>query len=45
MFINLINQFTVQDHGGEYEKRPLKSLLYYCSEALEIKVLGYVIEK
>ena len=41
----LIDKFSLQEHKGEYEKRPLKSLLYYCGESLEKKVSGYVIDK
>lgn len=40
-----IDKFSLQEHEGEYENRPLESLLYYCGESLGIKVLGYVIEK
>lgn len=43
--MNIIDEFSLQEHEGEYEKRPLKSLLYYCGESLEVKVAGYVIEK
>ena len=43
--MNLIDKFSLQEHDGEYENRPLKSLLYYCGEALGTKVSGYVIDK
>lgn len=43
--MNLIDKFSIQEYEGEYEKRPLKSLLYYCGEALGTKVSGYVVEK
>lgn len=43
--MNLIDKFSLQEHDGEYEDRPLKSLLYYCGEALGVKVPGYVIDK
>lgn len=43
--MNLIDKFSLQEHDGEYEDRPLKSLLYYCGEALGMKVPGYVIDK
>lgn len=43
--MNLIDKFSLQEHDGEYEDRPLKSLLHYCGEALGMKVPGYVIDK
>ncbi|MEG3753568.1 hypothetical protein [Psychromonas arctica] len=43
--MNIIDKFTIQEHEGDYEKRPLKSLLYYRGKALGKKVSGYVIEK
>lgn len=43
--MNIINKFTLQEHDGEYESRPLKSFLYYCGEALGVKVSGYVIDR
>jgi len=43
--VNIIDKFSLQEHDGEYENRPLKSLLYCCGEALGVKVPGYVIDK
>ncbi len=43
--MNGINQFSLEEHKGEYENRPLTSMLYYSGQALGIKVPGYVIDK
>ncbi|WP_462151426.1 hypothetical protein [Pseudoalteromonas xiamenensis] len=40
-----IDKFTIQEHEGKYEGRPLKSLLFFNGEELNLKVSGYVIEK
>jgi hypothetical protein len=40
-----IDKFTIQEHEGKYEDRPLKSLLYFNDEELNVKVSGFVIEK
>ena len=43
--MNGINQISLEEHKGEYENRPLTSMLYYSGQALGIKVPGYVIDK
>lgn len=40
-----IEKFTLQEHEGKYEDRPLKSALYFCNRSTGLKVSGYVIEK
>ncbi|WP_027672651.1 hypothetical protein [Rheinheimera baltica] len=40
-----IAKFTIKEHQGSYEDRPLKSLLYFNGEELNLKVSGFVIEK
>ncbi|WP_415897994.1 hypothetical protein ACMXYX_06670 [Neptuniibacter sp. QD72_48] len=39
------DKFTIQEHEGEYEGRPLQSALFFCGERLDFTVPGYLIDQ
>lgn len=41
----VIDNFSIEAHEGDYDNWPLKSVLYFNGEKLNVKVSGYVIEK
>lgn len=43
--MNVTHKFTIQEHEGEYEDRPLQSALFFCGETLDFTVPGYVIDQ
>ena len=40
-----IDNFTLQEHTGRYEDRPLKSKLFFNGIDLNLQVPGYVIQE